>query len=148
MLLCEEMERAVRYFKWRAQWWEDQQCRRHVETALHEGLTAYALEHAIMFWNIGHKCGQRWAPWIEYARKILSDISSNAFGNEATIRQSNLSVKDSIIGIQTAVGLVGEDEEDNGLEVVDEGGMVYSVPPDLVIGEDTEWEEDDLEDEI
>ena len=68
-LLCEEMRWAMAYFGWKACWWKDcQGLRTAVDANLQEGLSAYALEHALLFQNIGKECQRCWDLIIELAK--------------------------------------------------------------------------------
>ncbi|KIJ35542.1 hypothetical protein M422DRAFT_51435 [Sphaerobolus stellatus SS14] len=120
MLLCEEMRRCVRYFRWRARWWEDQQCLRVVEDHLQEGITAYALEHAQLFWNIGQQCEDRWVPFINVAEATLVETMLTIVDTATTATSGSVegSPAQDVVESAETEGEPEEDPEWNGLQMV------------------------------
>jgi hypothetical protein len=62
-LLQEEMERVLRYFRWKVRWWDEVSAREGFEgnnKGLAEGRTAYAKRHALMYTAMGQRCVALW----------------------------------------------------------------------------------------
>ncbi|KAG6805596.1 hypothetical protein H0H92_014788 [Tricholoma furcatifolium] len=99
MLVEEEMRRVLEYCRWRADWWERQECRRTASPLLQEGLIAYVTEQA----NIERSRASAWqAQW--------EDLRARA---QETLR-------DELLPFPTIeVQLDGEDEEDYWEEDMD-----------------------------
>ncbi|KIJ48890.1 hypothetical protein M422DRAFT_247261 [Sphaerobolus stellatus SS14] len=145
MLLCEEMCWVMTYFEWWAGWWEDRQGLQHVNPILNKGLTAYALEHAILFWRMGDNCDQYWASLIACSQEILAETVPKNRSVESDGIISSISSDMSL-----ASDTINQDElpvlDDHGLQTVEEEASLILELPDLDCSEDGTWEEESVGD--
>lgn len=75
LLLCEEIRRMREFSLWKARWWRDQIGRREgISKELEEGMTAYALQHAVFEEKRAELVSARWDYLVEHAKGVRPDI--------------------------------------------------------------------------